>query len=115
MIIPIRSQEHWHELRSRNVGASEVAALFGCQPDYAMSHYTLWHVKAGRMDPPEINGERPKWGLRLEKVIAEAWGERNGVHDLLINRCPYISHPTVRGMGCTPDFLIGDDGLLVVS
>ena len=102
-IIPIQSEEHWHSLRKANCGASEVAALFGCQPDYAMSHYTLWMVKSGRMDPPQINGERPKWGLRLEEVIATAYCEEVG---LTWERCGYAQHPTVRGLGATPDFII---------
>jgi predicted phage-related endonuclease len=78
--IAIRNPEHWHDLRAGHVGGSEVAALFGVQPDYAMSHWTLWQVKSGRMAPPFVDSERPKWGRRLEAVIAEAVAEERGWH-----------------------------------
>ncbi len=49
---PFANPAEWHAQRARNVGASEIAALFGVQPDYALSHYALWHVKAGKAPPP---------------------------------------------------------------
>ena len=112
MLIPIRDAAHWHELRRRNVGASEVAALFGCQPDYAMSKWTLWQVKAGLMDPPAVTSDRPKWGLRLEQVIADAFCEDHGHGPA--ERCGYAQHayhPHIK-LGATPDFLLADGGVL---
>lgn len=100
--LAIRDEAHWHELRAHNVGASEVSALFGCQPAYAMSHYTLWQVKAGRIPPPEVNSERAEWGLRLEKEIARAACAKEGWFGAV--DCGYWQHETIKGLGCTPDF-----------
>jgi len=73
-----QDRKEWLRLRRHYVGASEVAALFNAQPSYAMGVYALWLVKAGRMDPPEVESERAAWGLRLEEAIAQAAAEREG-------------------------------------
>lgn len=97
----------WHAARAKTVGASEVAALFGCQPAYANSHYTLWMVKAGRMPPPEVTGSRPKWGLRIEEAIGAAVAEERGWD---VRRADWTPHPDVLGLACSPDFIAWFDG-----
>lgn len=89
----------WHAARATVVGASEVAALYGCHPH--MSHYTLWQTKAGRIPPPTVTGERPAWGLRLESAIAEAAAEQRGWR---IERAAWLRDPSGLRLGCTPDF-----------
>lgn len=108
--IKIRDDAHWHTLRAKNVGASEVAALFGCHPN--LSHYALWSVKAGRVPPPTVTGNRPKWGRILEAVIGAAFYE-DGHCAEMPERCGYIMHPSVPGMGCTPDFILRNEGAIV--
>lgn len=100
----------WHAARAKVVGASEVSALFGVQPPYAMSHFTLWMVKSGRLAPPEVPGERPKWGLKLEEIIGAAVAEEHG---WLVERpiLRHITHPRVAGMGCTLDFVAKKNGV----
>lgn len=66
----------WLALRQQYVGASEVAALFGVQADYQLSHYALWHVKRG-IAPPPVDGPRVTWGKRLEEVVAAAVAEEH--------------------------------------
>jgi predicted phage-related endonuclease len=79
MLIPMpATREEWLALREPRVGASQVAALFGVQADYQMSHYTLHHVKAGHAKAPEVGGKRVEWGLRLQEVIAAAVAEERG-------------------------------------
>jgi predicted phage-related endonuclease len=96
------SREEWLGLRAKNVGASEVAAIFGVQPPYALSHYALWHVKAGLAPPPEVGGARVEWGLRLEAVIAEiAAAER----EWKIAKGGYITDDECLGLACTLDYV----------
>lgn len=104
--LPFSSRDEWLTLRRGNIGASEVAALFGVRPPYAMSHYTLWQVKSGRLPEPDVSGERPAWGLRLEEAIMAAAAEKHGWGEY--RRCGYVQHPTVEGMGCSPDFVLLD-------
>lgn len=107
--VAITDPAEWHKLRARNIGGSEVAALFGVQAEYAMSHYALWQVKSGRLSAPEVTDERAAWGLRLEAAIAEAAAQQEG---WTIRRGGYITHPRVAGMGCTLDYeiLAGERG-----
>lgn len=79
MLDPIRPYSpEWHAARQHVIGASDVAALYGLQAEYQPSLYALWQVKSGRIPRPEVNGERPKWGLRLEAFIGAAAAEENG-------------------------------------
>lgn len=103
-IRPIPTQsEDWHALRRQNVGGSEVAALFGVQSDYALSHYALWHVKAGLAPAPEVGGPRVSWGLYLEQAIAEAAAVENG---WTLRKGGYCTDDTTPGMACTLDYEI---------
>ena len=100
------SCEAWLAARRGVVGASEVAALFGCAPAYALSRYALWQVKAGRVPEPVVDGERPAWGLRLEAAIAGGAAE---IHGLAIEPGAWVRHPRVEGMAATTDFHVLDD------
>lgn len=106
----VHDSDEWHALRARHVGGSEIAALFDLPDDqlpaYAMRRFALWHVKAGRAPPPKIDPVRPRWGLRLETVIAEAAAEDHGWE---ITRGGYVIDPTTPGLGCTLDFIIASD------
>ena len=96
----------WHAMRARHVGGSEIAALFDCQPAYALSRFALWHVKAGSAGHPPVPGERPEWGIRLEQAIAQAAAERWGWP---IRKGGYVVDDTTPGLGCSLDFIIDAD------
>ena len=93
----------WHAKRARVIGGSEIAALFDCQPPYAMSKFALWHVKAGNTPPPPVDNERVRWGNRLERVIAEIAAAENG---WTIEPGQHVADPTTPGLGATLDFTI---------
>lgn len=105
-MLPIpRDDETWHAIRARHVGASEVSALFGVQPDYALGLFALWQVKAGRMPRPHVGNARTRAGLALEEGIAllaaeqESWNIQPG---------QYASHAS--GLGATLDRIIAAPG-----
>lgn len=117
MIIPVRDTAHWHELRARHVGASEVAALFDAQPPYGLSRFALWQVKAGRIPAPEVTGNRPDAGKRFERAAGDWLADTQG---WAAEPFPgYAVSDTVGGLGATPDFRVQDpvkgDGLLEVK
>ena len=68
--LPIQENTpEWDAIRLENVGGSEVAALFGVQPDFAMSAMTLHLVKARRIEPPEVDdspGSRIWYGRKMK-------------------------------------------------
>lgn len=101
--IQFTDRAEWLKARQSRVGASEVAALFDCQADYQLSRFALWQVKSGRIPSPDAGNERTAWGIMLEEAIAAGAAERNR---WTIERGGYVEHPTVRGMGCSLDFVV---------
>jgi predicted phage-related endonuclease len=88
--------------RAQHVGASEVSALFGCNP--WVTHFELWHRKAGNIAAPDLSAnERVEWGMRLEPVIiagaADRWGyEVETGADRVSNGEGLGGHPDVRAI-----------------
>jgi hypothetical protein len=53
-----------------------------------------------------VKGPRPKWGIRLEAIIAEAAAEEG---KWKISKGGYVSDPTTLGLGCSLDYVIESD------
>jgi len=88
-------------LRARNVGASEAAALFGLHP--YLTKFRLWNLKAGRIPADDLaDNERVEAGIFMEPSIAAWVKHRTGWPLTKVER--YCEHPTVKGMGCSPDY-----------
>jgi putative phage-type endonuclease len=103
-LIPIpEDRAAWLALRGGYVGASEVAALFGMQPQYARGIWALWQVKAGRAQDEFDAGPRAAWGLRLEEAIATAAAEREGWD---VRPGMFAIHEDCHGMAATLDRII---------
>lgn len=100
------TREAWLELRQKYVGASEVAALFGAQADFALDRFALHHIKAGTVPAPEVGNARTLWGQRLEHVVAMAAGEENG---WTVFKGRYAVADDCPGMGASLDFEIEAD------
>jgi predicted phage-related endonuclease len=106
----VHDSPEWHALRARHVGGSEVAALFDLPPDqrpnYMLTRYALWHIKAGNAAPPAVDRVRTKWGLLLEEAIATAAAEEFGWS---VTKGGYVKDATTPGLGCTLDYVIAAD------
>ena len=102
--VQIESDAQWHELRRRNIGGSEVAALFGASP--WMTEFTLWAEKAGITEHAVEENQKMRLGKYLEQYIALELAKELG---WTVERSrEYHLHPLVAGMGCTLDFDIVD-------
>jgi len=100
--IPISSDTHWHELREQRIGASEVAALFGCG---YQTYFQLWHEKKGDLDHADYSdNERIVLGRCLEEGIAKAAGELYGYH--LKKSADYYDDDECHRLGATPDYFL---------
>jgi predicted phage-related endonuclease len=105
--MPSDHTPEWHGRRAKVVGASEVAALYGVQQPYQLSHYALWHVKAGLVSRPSVEGERIEWGNDLEDAIASVAARRYG---WVIEKGQHVVDASCPGLGATLDFTITSDG-----
>jgi len=102
----IENEDHWHLLRSGCIGASEVAALFGCG---YQSHFQLWHEKKGDLAHADYSdNERIVLGRCLEDGIAKAAGELYDYN--LVRSTNYFTDDDCIGLGATPDFFLAREG-----
>lgn len=107
MRIPIQGDANWHELRASRIGASEVAALFGCG---YQSHFQLWHEKRGDLAHADYSdNERVILGRCLEAGIADA---AHLLFDYELRKSDsYYTDDECPGLGATPDyFLVREHG-----
>lgn len=76
--IQLENREAWLEERKRGLGASDVSAALGINP--WKSPFALWAEKCGLLPDEDLAAENEsiEWGLRLERPIAHAFGERTG-------------------------------------
>ena len=107
----IHDSPEWHSTRARHIGGSEIAALFDLpqtdRPNYLLTRFALWHIKASHVPAPIVDNPRAKWGLRLEQAIAEAAAHENG---WTIQKGGYARDVTSPGLGCTLDYVIDAPG-----
>ncbi len=102
MKISEMSEREWHELRAKNVGASEVAALFGVHKQ--MSAWELHHIKAGGLEPRDLSDNvRVRCGRNLESGIALSIAE---IHNLGIEAGRYLEDVFCKGLAASLDYEI---------
>lgn len=95
-------QEQWHKIRASHIGGSEIAIIMG-YPQYGKTKYQLWHEKKGNVQRDDLSGDkRVNAGNFMEPAIA-AWAS-SYFGDPLVKANVYAKHPTVVGMGSTPDY-----------
>lgn len=91
--------------RSKWIGASESAALFGVSPN--ITKFELWHQKAGNIPPPDLSlDERVNAGQFMEPSIA-AWAQHKW-HWPILKVDDYRPSPHVNRMGASFDFMTVD-------
>ena len=99
--ISVRDQTHWHELRSKHIGASEVAALFDMSPFTTL--WQLWMEKSGKLPPEDLSDNKSvQAGTFLESGIAN-WAAHRW--DMKIEKVvDYYTADDCPGMGASLDF-----------
>lgn len=108
---PIVSSEQWHEMRAKNVGASEVGALFGVHE--FTTGYGLAARKLGLLVQQPDNPAMRR-GRLLEPVAKQMLAELHPDWQL-IEPAAYFEDPSIR-FGATPDLFVRNErGLGVVQ
>ncbi len=101
--------------RSKSIGASSVAALFGCSP--WQSEFSLWLEKTGLVEQ-QADTERLRAGNYLEEAILTEWRNRNGFEALWSEKSYLVANDVSRQLkthpfiSATPDAIgkIVEDG-----
>jgi putative phage-type endonuclease len=100
-VIITQNEQHWLELRTKDLTSTDVAALFGLSP--YKTAFELFHEKRDGQVVKLKPNERMKWGNRFESAIAHGVAEDNNwtVQPLKV----YMRDPDAR-LGSSFDFEI---------
>jgi putative phage-type endonuclease len=85
MRLAVHSPE-WHADRRGGIGASDAPIITGDSPWGDV--LSLFAVKTGIIDSPNIDTPQTRWGLRLEDVVAEWFTEETGKKLRRVNTRP---------------------------
>lgn len=99
--VAYETEEQWHSLRAKNVGGSEVAALFNISP--WMTRWQLYMVKSGKLPAVDLSDNAAVTaGKHMEHGI-RGWAEEKFGITLQKTR-RYLLDDMVPGMGASLDF-----------
>jgi len=104
-IITVRDEAHWHELRAKHIGGSDVAALFGLSP--FTSRWQLWMEKTGKIAPEDLSDNKAvQAGTFLESGIANWAAHRWSMNISKVT--DYFTVDDCPGMGASFDYITAD-------
>jgi len=96
----ITNREDWLRMRQRNIGASDVGALFHADPH--KTALRIWGEKRGELAIDDADSAALRRGRILEPAVAEALREAHPDWVILPGR-QYVELTSLR-LGATPDF-----------
>lgn len=100
-IIKIENSQHWHDLRSRHIGASEIAGLMGCSPWHTPNQ--LFLDKRDMVHHP-ISGQLADFGRTMEPIVAAYLADQTSWK--IEKSYQYAEHPDYPFLGCTVDYYV---------
>lgn len=106
--IPVKDDFHWRDLRSKHVGASEVAALFSLSP--WMTRWQLYMLKTGQL-PDVFETKVMTQGKHFEPALAAYAQEKFKIQLRKVKR--YMTSDNIEGMGASLDYEEYGDGALI--
>lgn len=107
----------WHQLRLGKVTASRVADILAqtrTGPSASRQNYLIelaLQRSTGTIEPSYTNAAM-EWGTQTEPQARVAYEVETGN---FVDQVAFIDHPTIANFGCSPDGLIGDDGLIEIK
>ena len=112
-----QGSEQWHQLRLGKVTASRVADILAqtrTGPSASRQNYLIelaLQRSTGTIEPSYTNAAM-EWGTQTEPQARVAYEVETGN---FVDQVAFIDHPTIANFGCSPDGLIGDDGLIEIK
>ena len=109
--------QEWLELRKGKVTASRVADILaktktGVSASRANYLMELAIQRVTGVIEESYTNAAMQWGKDNEGT-ARALYEAKA--DVFVDQVPFIDHPTIEGFGCSPDGLVGTDGLVEIK
>jgi len=107
----------WLELRRGKVTASRVADILAktkTGPSASRQNYLIELAlqRTTKTIEPSYTNAAMEWGTATEPQARVAYEVKT---NNFVDQVPFIDHPTIQGFGCSPDGLVGKDGLLEIK
>jgi putative phage-type endonuclease len=107
----------WHELRRGKVTASRVADILAKTKTGASASRQNYLIELAlqrttKTIEPSYTNAAMEWGTATEPQARVAYEVKT---NNFVDQVPFIDHPTIQGFGCSPDGLVGKDGLLEIK
>ena len=106
--------EEWYQARLGKVTASKVAAVLAKKDSATRSDY-LTDLVLERLTGKQqefYTNEAMQWGTDTEPQARMAYEAETGN---LVDELGFIDHPTIANFGCSPDGVVGEDGLIEIK
>jgi putative phage-type endonuclease len=113
----VQGSPEWHALRVGKVTASRVAdVLSKIKTGESASRKNLrTELVVERLTGKKTEGftnASMDWGVETEPLARAAYEVATGN---LVDQVAFVDHPTIKWFGCSPDGLVGDDGLIEIK
>ena len=107
----------WHELRRGKVTASRVADILAKTKTGASASRQNYLIELAlqrttKTIEPSYTNAAMEWGTATEPQARVAYEVST---NNFVDQVPFIDHPKIQGFGCSPDGLVGADGLLEIK
>jgi putative phage-type endonuclease len=107
----------WLELRRGKVTASRVADILAKTKSGASASRQNYLIELAlqrttKTIEPSYTNAAMEWGTATEPQARVAYEVKT---NNFVDQVPFIDHPTIQGFGCSPDGLVGKDGLLEIK
>lgn len=112
-----QGSDAWHQLRLGKVTASRVADILAktkTGPSASRQNYLIelaLQRVTKTIEESYTNGAM-EWGTQTEPQARVAYEVKTGN---FVDQVPFVDHPTIAGFGCSPDGLVGSDGLIEIK
>jgi putative phage-type endonuclease len=109
--------EEWYQARLGKVTASRVADVLSkikTGESASRKNYKMELVVQRLTGQPgeSFTNAAMEWGTATEPQARMAYEAHTGT---FVEEKGFIDHPTIEGFGCSPDGLVGDDGLIEIK
>lgn len=113
----LQGTDAWHQLRAGKVTASRVADILAKTKTGPSTSRQNYLIELAIQQVTGVVGESftnaaMQWGTETEPLARVAYEVKSGN---FVEQVAFIDHPDIANFGCSPDGLIGDDGLIEIK
>ena len=109
--------DEWHQLRLGKVTASRVADILAKTKTGASASRQNYLIelalqRATKVIEPSYTNSAMEWGTATEPQARVAYEVAS--HNF-VDQIAFVDHPTIEWFGCSPDGLVGNEGLIEIK